>query len=402
MTVVQERPKNNILTYYQCFLAIVAVLVFFTEADNYFFDSGITPAPKNLVILLCLASTPLFISFRSRNFRYMPIGVIIWCSLYLGISAASFLHSVPTEPITQEMETRILAVLFTLLMTLIFSGEPVVRRYARLTLFIAVFLTIFNNFRELFDPLAFNGFNETGRPAGFYKDPNKSGAALIMGLIFSIGLLPKNYRLPYFLVVFIGAFITFSRGATLCLIILLILLITKRLIPISQLYVILASLIILLLIGNLGNYLIDQASELGILNHSIEKRIEAIVNFSDPDAREADDGSSRSDIATIAWMTFYKKPFLGHGIGFIREWGKILPHNMYLTFMIEHGFLGFFILPLFVLTVTKNSYGKAKNIGLFFGSFILIWALFSNTILEDRETLMLFALLAVMSKCSRL
>ena len=400
MTVVKQVTQNNLLTFYQCFLAVIAVLVFFTEADNFYFDSGITPAPKNLVILFCLASTPLLISLKSKNFQYLPMSVILWCCLYLGISAASFLHSVPTEPVIQELETRILAVLFILLMTLIFSGEPIVRRYARIALFIAVFLTIFNNFRELLDPLAFNGFNETGRPAGFYKDPNKSGAALIMGLIFSIGLLPKRYRLPYFLLVFIGSFITFSRGASLCLIILLIMFVVKRLIPVSQLYTILSLLIVLFMIGNVGNYLISQASELGILNYSIEQRLEAITNFSDPQARETDDGS-RSNIASIAWSTFLRMPFLGHGIGYIREWGKILPHNMYLTFMIEHGFLGFTIVPVLVFAVNKNSYGEAKILSLCFGSFILFWSIFSNTVLEDRETLMMFALIAVMSKYSR-
>jgi O-antigen ligase len=175
----------------------------------------------------------------------------------------------------------------------------------------------------------------------------------------------------------------------------------KRLIPASQLYTIFSLLIALFLIGNVGNYLISQASELGILSYSIEKRLEAITNFSDPDARETDDGS-RSDIASVAWRTFLKMPFLGHGIGYIREWGKILPHNMYLTFMIEHGFLGFTIVPTLVFTVTKNSYGEAKSLGLYFGSFILFWSIFSNTVLEDRETLMMFALLAVMSKYSRL
>ncbi|MGF1675153.1 MAG: O-antigen ligase family protein, partial [Rivularia sp. (in: cyanobacteria)] len=241
-----------------------------------------------------------------------------------------------------------------------------------------------------------------GRPAGFYKDPNKSGAALIMGLIFTIGLLPKKYRLAYFVIVSIGAFITFSRGAMLCLVILLFLLIVKRLIPISQVYSIIGLLIILLLAGNIGNYLLDQASELGILNHSIEKRIVAITNFADSDAREADDGSSRSDVASLAFRSFLKQPLFGHGIGYIREWGEILPHNMYLTFMIEHGFIGAIILPLFVLSITRNAYGETKNISLFFGSFILIWALFSNTVLEDRETLMMFVLLAVMSKYSKL
>ncbi|NJS16371.1 MAG: hypothetical protein HC787_04260 [Nostocaceae cyanobacterium CSU_2_110] len=123
------------------------------------------------------------------------MNVILWCCLYLGISALSFLHGVPTEFVTQELETRVLAVLFILVMTLILSGEPIVWKYLRLTLFVAIFITIINNFRELIDPLAFNGFNITGRPAGFYKDPNKSGAALIMGLIFSIELLPKNLDL---------------------------------------------------------------------------------------------------------------------------------------------------------------------------------------------------------------
>ena len=397
MTITSRRTENNLLTNYQCFLAIAAVLVFFTEADNYFFDIGITPAPKNIVILFCLAATPLLISFKSRNFRYVPMNIILWCCLYLGISAASFIHSVPTGAVVQELETRVLTVIFILLMTLIFSGEPIVRKYARWTLFIAISITIFNNFSELFDPLAFNALNQTGRPAGFYKDPNKSAAALIMGLIFNIGLLPKKIRFIYFMFVFIGAFITFSRGAFLCLVILMIFLAAKRSISLVQLIPI--TLIIILAIGDIGNYLISQGEDAGIISHSIANRIEAITNFTDADARETD-GGSRSNIATIAWGTFLKKPFLGYGIGYISEWGKILPHNMYLTFMIEHGFIGGLIVPLIVLASTRNAYGEARYIGFLFGGFILIWSIFSNTVLKDRETLMMFSLLAVMSKHS--
>ncbi|MBV6623979.1 MAG: O-antigen ligase family protein [Rivularia sp. (in: Bacteria)] len=403
MTVARKKTRHSLLTYYQCFLAVVAVLILYTAADIYYYDLGVTPAVKYIVGGLCVAASPLLISFRKKNFKYVPIGVILWCGLYSGISAASFLQSVPTEYVTQELETRILAVIFILLMTLILSGEPIVRTTLRYTLFIAAGITIFNNFTELFNPEAFNEFNITGRPAGFYIDPNKSGASLIMAMIFSIGLLPKKLRIFYFIIIFSGTFITFSRGATLCLIILLFLFLFKRVIPTSQVYSIFGSLLILLMIiGNVGNYLVNQASELGVLNYGIEQRIIAITNFADPDKREADDGSSRSDVAMLAWKTFTKKPFLGYGIGYIREWGDILPHNMYLTYMVENGFLGCLILPAFVFAVTRNSYGEARQLSLFFGVFILLWALFSNTVLEDRETLTVFVLLAVMSKYSRL
>ncbi|MGB6297219.1 MAG: O-antigen ligase family protein [Rivularia sp. (in: cyanobacteria)] len=401
MTIVGQRVKSNFLTYYQCFLAVTSVLVFFTEADNYFFDIGITPAPKNVVLLFCLASTPLLISLRSRNFQYIPMSVIIWCSLYLGISAASFLHSVPTGGVIQEFETRVLTVIFLLLMTLIFSGEPIVRKYARWTLFIAIFITIFNNFSELLDPLAFNGLNQTGRPAGFYKDPNKSAAALIMGLIFTIGLVPKRIRFPYFLLIFVGSFITFSRGAFLCLLMLLVYLVLKRSISVSQFFPIISLLIIFFAVGDIGNYLIYQAQDSGIVSSSIARRIEAITNITDPDARETD-GGSRTNIATIAWRTFLKKPFIGYGIGYIKEWNEILPHNMYLTFMIEHGFIGVLIVPSLVFAANRNAYREARRLGFLFGCFILIWSIFSNTVLKDREILMMFALLAVTSKYSRL
>ncbi|NJM23870.1 MAG: hypothetical protein HC907_37380 [Richelia sp. SM1_7_0] len=45
---------------------------------------------------------------------------------------------------------------------------------------------------------------------------------------------------------------------------------------------------------------------------------------------------------------------------------------------------------------------KLKILVCFLAVFILIWSLFSNTVLEDRETLMMFVLLAVMSKYSKL
>ena len=63
-----------------------------------------------------------------------------------------------------------------------------------------------------------------------------------------------------------------------------------------------------------------------------------------------------------------KRPFFGHGIGYIREWGDNLPHNMYLTLMVEHGFMAAILLPLLVLLIAQNATGEAKNLGLFFGS----------------------------------
>ncbi len=400
MTIVSKKQSNNLQLYYQCFLAIALTFVFFTQLDNYLFDSGITPAPKYFVIAFSIASIPLVISLITKKNQYLPTGVLKWSTLYITMSIIYYQFALPTDDVKQEMETRILAILVLLVMVIVFTGHSLVQISVRWSILLITLINVYNNICELFSPLIFNGLNDSGRPAGFYVDPNESGCALTLGMIFSINLLPSKYRLTYSLIVFLGALVTFSRGAIISMIILIAFFCFKRIIPSRQLvYYALSLLIIIATFGNIGSYLIEEASNLGILNKNIESRIEFLAN---PTAGDTNDENSRLEILETAWQSFQKKPLIGNGFAYVQTWGKILPHNIYITYMLENGFLGAILVPLLVFWITSCASGETQKTALTFTIFILFWGFFSNTILYDRGILTIFALMDVLSKKSSL
>jgi O-Antigen ligase len=400
-----KKAKNlKTIEYYRCILAVITVGLFFTAADNYLFDSGYAPPPSAMTALLGFASLPLIPSFLSGNYKSFPVNILKWCLFYIIFSALSYSLVLPNDALLQEWRDRVLAVTFLLIISLIFSGEGAVLKISRWAILCTTFWNIYTYLAELFNPGIWNTLttiNETGRPAGFYLDANKAAAVLINAFIFTVGLLPSKYRLPFSLLTLVGVFLTLSRGGIICMVVIIIFMCFKGTIPKHQLlHVVTLFLIIIVNIATFGNFIENEASQLGIINPEIQTRI---ATFTDPSSRAASDDTSRLDIVDYSWKTFLKEPLVGHGMGYVKVWdGITLPHNMYLSYMVEHGILGLVILPSLVLSIQLNARGEAKSLGTFFGIFTLIWAIFSNTILYDREVLIAYALMATMSKKSSL
>ncbi len=324
-----------------------------------------------------------------------------WCIVYLAVSIISYLLVIKDENIQQELKDRVSAVIFLNVSSFIFSGKKLVIQTARWAILVATFWNIYSYIAELFQPGIWHTLttaNPTGRPSGFYLDPNKAACVLIIGMIITVSLLPPKFRLPFSLVVFLGVFCTLSRGGMICIAIVIIFMCIKKIIPKQQIGIIFISALILALnLAAVGQYLESEAANLGIINEDIHTRI---ITFTNPSSSEASDDTSRLDIAVYSWQTFLRNPLFGYGIGYIKSWGDIFPHNMYLSYMIEHGFLGALVVPCLVLAIRKKSIGEIKYLASIIGCFILIWSIFSNTILYDREVLTIYSLIAVMSKKS--
>ena len=390
--------KFNFLLYYQCALAIGAILVFFTHLEMFLYLAGKTPPPTLLIIAFGLASTPLLFSFFSR-IKYFSWSIIAWCAVYILVSLISFSVSSASEEIVQELSRRILAIIFILLSILIFSKYTKVQLWVRYAILFIVLMSICNILYEFVNPSAFQPVNYSGRPAGFYIDPNKAGLGLILGMIFSVGLLKPKYRAPFVLLVGISIFLTFSRGATLSWFVVLTILCCTRLVPRSQLLYWFLGIFALSLSFGIGTLLNpDQLNDMGLMNKNIEERLEW---FQNPFISE-DSADSRLEVAKLAWEMFAEHPFLGNGIGSTLELDVgISTHNMYLLYMADHGILGALVMPLLVYAVTQNARGESKYIGFAFAGLILLWSIFSHTVLEDRFILISFSLMAVMNGMSQ-
>ena len=409
--------KDNNLTkflfYYQSALAIGSVLLFFTFIDVYFFTIGKLPPPVVLISIFMAAGLLLLIFTRFASLKYIPSELIIWCAGYLGISLFSFMlvlcfyaeYSFAKESF-QEVRTRILSECFLIITYLIFAKSPQIQNLTRVAICLAVLLAVFNNIREVSDPLVFQGLNPTGRAAGYFVDPNRGGCSLILGMIFGMGILPKQLRIAFALLVLFGIFLTFSRGAILGWFTVIAIFIQSGVIPRKQ--VLLGAVgitTIILVFGQvLSNIDLNELQRSGLIKVDIKNITERLEWFQNPLANKEDSADSRVEVVMTAWNMFVEHPILGSGIAStknLNNWG-ISTHNMYLLFLTEHGILGIFIFPLLVYAVTWHSRGETKHIALAFSAFILLWGLFSHNIVEDRSILIIFSLMAAMNVTSRL
>jgi O-antigen ligase len=408
-----SNQKPKFLFYYQATLAIGSVLVFFTFIDVYFFGIGKLPAPVVLISLFIGAEFLLLVFTRFAILKYIPSELIIWCAGYLAISLFSFLVAVSfyaeypfVDEAFPEVRIRILSEAFLIIMYLIFAKYPKIQNLTRVAICLAVLLAVFNNIREVSDPLAFQGLNASGRAAGYYLNPNVTGCALILGMIFGIGILPKQLRIPFALLIIFGIFLTFSRGAILAWFMVMAIFIQAGVIYRKQLLSWVVGIVTIISVVSpiLSNLDINELQRTGLINVGMENITGRLEWFQNPIANRDDSGDSRLEVVMTAWNMFVEHPILGNGIAStknLNNWG-ISTHNMYLLFVTEHGILGIFILPLLVYVVTAKSRGETKHIGLAFSSFILLWGLFSHNIIEERYILISFSLMAAMNVTSRL
>lgn len=405
--------KINFLFYYQAALAIGSVFVFFTFIDVYFFTIGTLPPPVVLISLFIGGGFLLLIFTRFALLKYIPSELITWCAGYLAISLVSFLVAVCfygeypfIEESFPEVRIRILSEAFLLIMCLIFSKYPLIQKLTRLAICLAVLLAVFNNIREITDPLVFQGLNTSGRAAGYFVDPNRGGCSLMLGMIFGIGILPKQFRIPFALVVIFGIFLTFSRGAILGWLLVMPIFIKSGVIPRKQLLFWILGIVTLILVLDpiISNIDLNELQRSGLIKVDIKNITGRLEWFQNPVANTEDSGDARREVVRTAWNMFVENPILGNGLAStknLNNWG-ISTHNMYLLFLTEHGILGIFILPLLVYVVTGNSGEEIKDIGLAFSVLILLWGLFSHNIVEDRSILIIFSLMAAMNMTSRL
>jgi O-antigen ligase len=386
--------------YYPRALAVAAVLIFFTNLDGYLFSSEILASvpPLYWIVAYLVLATPLL--FNPRLFASIQRSPLIyWCYGFVLISGIwLFFQSSHSDMVWQEFRLRVLSVLFLLCLLVVLSKEDA-QLWARYTVLIAVLVGVTINFYELFHPATFGPI--IGRSAGFYMNPNQSGNALVLGMIFCIGVLNQRFRVLLLLVVLGGIVLTFSRAAIAGYFIVVLALLLTGVISLRKSLLIgvigLSALFVPLLVW--WDELLLQLTELGVLNSNVVGRIDW---FTSPKGTDDYSLIERQDVARAAWRMFADRPILGHGIASTKDWSyAVSSHNQYLSLMADHGILGAFILPLLVLAVTWRASGEARQTGLTFAAFTLFIGFFSHNLLDERYFLMMFSLMTAMVVTSK-
>jgi hypothetical protein len=394
--------KGNLLIFlFQLILAVGSIAYYFTGYDVWLTVFIKTPATP-FIIAFALAAAILVIL---GHWKFLPSTLLAWCTFFILISIilSSSESWISKDGVTAELPLRLISVTVILTGMVIFTRYQTVQIWVRRTIFLAVIYAICNNLYELVNPEIFINqtvdpdlldiANLSGRPAGIYLDPNRAGGALILGMIFSVGIITANFRLIYALIIGFVVFITFSRGAILAwLVVFAILLFQGSFkIRLTKNFVIgfIISLFLLLFIG------LNNLSSVELHSNN-QERLETFFGGS------AGDDSGRGGLAELALNKFIASPLIGYGTGAdIGASGNLSgkgAHNGYLKYMVENGIFGGLFLPTLVLAAAWKAKGQAKDVALPFMAFMLIWGFFSHNILEERHILLSVALMAAMKK----
>lgn len=259
------------------------------------------------------------------------------------------------------------------------------------------------NFLDLFDFSDKWGGYEV-RSSGFYMNPNSSGRALSLGFIATMFFIDRKYLFPYYIIYFIGTFLTLSRGS-----IPILFLVGFYLIYIGAINIkgILIAMVVALILGSIGWTIIKnnentaRVVEMIEKNESIQNRIATFLN---PSETEFDEGV-RGKVAREHFEFYLQSPFLGNGLSSSRYAQKNFTttnhssHVMYIHLLNEFGLLGliiFFGLPFSLFVYNSKIHIMPELI--LFTVLYLVAGLATHTLYDLRNLIFSYALYANISE----
>ncbi len=377
---------------YQYVVSIIATFLFFSDLPDYLFAAPIIPViPLTWLVLFAAATLPFI-----KKVATIPKPLLIWMAIYLLIATLSLITVSADEASFMDYRAKILAVLFIAFMYATYQQKSLT--HVKVTIVVVLLMTVGNTIFELLNPKFFTELN-LGRPAGFYIDPNKTGCATMLGMLFGITAIKKQYRWILVLIAGIGIMATFSRGAILGWVVCVALLIGGKVLSDERRKIIVPAIILVVMLVMLNplKTLTDyfKGGPDAAANWDIVNRLE---EFQNPSTKE-DSAMERQAVAAGGWLMFSNHPFWGNGLASTRKWSvsDVSTHNMYLYYMADHGIIGVIFLPGAILGVVYGNRGENKTIILCFALFISMWGLFSHEVLAERYILTIFALMAAMN-----
>jgi hypothetical protein len=317
---------------------------------------------------------------------------------------AAFLWSSGSDAALQEVLTRTLSSL-QLIAFVVLLADGHVRRIARSAIVVASLGAVAMNLWEITHPMAFS--MSLGRSAGFYVNPNITGAALIAGMLLGLPAVPRRLREMYLLIIAVGVFTTLSRGALVCWFIVVGWLVASRALRGKR--VLLTFAAGATLAGSIVGTMLA-SGQLGYLAGGAEQFVRQRLSIGNKEQLGADvSASSRSHLALHAIDMFGQRPLGGFGTGATVEWNEPeSTHNIYVRQLAEYGLMGAWLAPLMLVLgwraagLQGAASGDAGDPALriatarAFMIFVALWGVFSHNVLDDAFVLLGIALTAVL------
>ena len=380
-----EEPSHGATV--RALLALFAVAVFFTSLDFYAFTFWSAPPPSVFMTLFIGGAAALALVNARAPMSLLRSPLLLWALAYFLVTTlwAVWMRGTPRVASVLNDRYRSMALLLAFATVL---DDPRVRRLTTYAIAAAVVFASTLHVAELLGLVDLasrpDAFRIPGRAGGLYLNPNSAGHATVFGLAVACTAISRRWRIPLLVVGAIGVFATFSRGAELCLVACMVVLVWRKYVDarsVAALGVVLA-----LLLATRADRVVSFLDSKDALTKDTVARL----------SMTADD-SGRGYLARKGWEFFLQAPLLGNGLGATVDWtiSDQSSHNQFLNLAGDHGVLGFVLFPALALAIAVgNPAGAALAVAL------MLAGLFSHNLLEDSPTLLAVALAAARSTAS--
>lgn len=270
---------------------------------------------------------------------------------------------------------RINALVFLLSCVLLMDGRRVLDT-VKWAVAIATLVAVVVNLYEIAYPGVLASA-KLGRAGGLYVNPNEAGMAIVFGTVIGLTVIPRRWRELFLLATGAGVAATFSREALAAFAIVIAGGAVGRAISWPKLLVIAAAGAALIITLDLGSKLEDN----DVLTNDNTARLTMTV--SDSSSME------RYRLAKLVLEKFEEAPLLGNGFDTAGYWSDEQSHNLYLSFMADHGIFGILLIPALVLSLFRKSWNYYS-----FAAAFLLWCAFDHNLFSDSFALISLAIQA--------
>lgn len=322
----------------------------------------------------------------------LNFSLIVWWIVLVAMNLIWFILDGGGEPLV--IFARIASLFFLAIAYFALASSPdLVDRLRRLVAGV-VLLSVVLNCYQLPNPYAFvpagHEFAMVGRAAGIYVNPNSSGAAVVLGMVLSAGVIAPRWRGWFVVIAGVGVILTLSRAAVLGYFVAMMglafvgVLSKRTLLFIAALAVVIAAFSVVfiwpLVEGFVGG----------------TDGIERLLWFLNPEERSDFSANERTMLAEEGWQQFVNRPLLGNGVGSTELWAlRASTHNQYLQFMSDFGIAGALILPAMIgaIVLRKGPVNKSATVAMV---CVALFGLVSHNIYNEYFWLLGIALAAAL------
>jgi O-antigen ligase len=376
-------------------LARCWVVVLFSNFPIYL-GTFVIPLIQPLHWIVLLAGMNLLLLARPAvTLRDVPMLYPVAMAAYLALCLAAYVLQGGGDPIV--LRQRVLGVLVAILAYLCFAASPRAVEAARRAMVWVVLASVAINVYDITHPLtlipADSEFATLGRAAGLFINPNQSGAALVLGLALTLGVVAPRWRVAYAIVVSAGVALTLSRGALvgLGLVFGALLVEGRTLRPVQVVRI--AGL------GAAAGYafwLAFSAELQSRFNVDPALVLDRILWILDPSGRADFSQAERAILAERGWLQFVASPFFGNGLGSTELWElRTSTHNLYIMLASDFGLVGWLVLPALLLAAVRRDFTALP--GGVAAAFLLLLGLVSHNVLGEYYILIGMSLMAAVS-----